>query len=102
VTQENCAPSRPEVSPLLEVQEEPDERRSEARSKLCALEYHKLEYIASNVVRDLDRGFLKKANKDGPSDDLSEDRARKLRMLRRCYKSVDKLDILRISIVFIV
>ncbi|KAJ5507406.1 hypothetical protein N7527_009549 [Penicillium freii] len=38
------------VSPLLEVQEEPHERRNEARSKLRALEYHQLEYITSNVV----------------------------------------------------
>jgi hypothetical protein len=34
VTQENCAPLHPKVSPLLEVQEEPHERRNEARSKL--------------------------------------------------------------------
>ncbi|KAJ5185455.1 hypothetical protein N7491_006678 [Penicillium cf. griseofulvum] len=55
VTQENCAPSHLNVSPLLKVQEEPHERRNEARSKLRALKYHQLENITSNVVRELER-----------------------------------------------
>jgi hypothetical protein len=57
VTQENCAPLHPKVSSLLEVQEEPHERRNEARSKLRTVEYHHVEYMAYDVVRELERMF---------------------------------------------
>jgi hypothetical protein len=57
VTQENCAPSHLKVSPLLEIQEDPHERRNEARCTLHALEYHHLENIVYDVVRGVERRF---------------------------------------------